>query len=196
MTKKNLKGGSRHKKMASKACKDYGRKKKFRIEKIKGECYARILKIFGGGMCDVFCNDGKTRMMVVRKKFTGRNKRDNFLKIDGMVMVALREWEVRSGGKKEKCDLIEVYNGSHMEDFKELKNLHKDLLPMSVKVEMGEDNPFDFTDEVSDTEEPEQSFKPEKIDNSKKEALPVTNKKISENKEHKVVEDDFDWDDI
>ena len=80
---KNKKGG-RHKHMARKhvnASNNF-RSRKLREPKESGEMIARIVKIEGGSNFEVLCNDNKRRLLVVRKKFKGRNKRDNSLKID------------------------------------------------------------------------------------------------------------------
>ena len=55
------------------------------------------------------CHDGVSRMCVIRKKFKGRGKRDNNIILGTWLLVGKREFEVRAAGKKEKCDLLEVY---------------------------------------------------------------------------------------
>ena len=65
-----------------------------------GESYAKVLKLFGRGMVDVLCNDEVIRLCIIRKKFKGRNKRDNNCEVNSMVLVGLREWEVLSAKKK------------------------------------------------------------------------------------------------
>ena len=100
MPKKNTNGGNRHKKMASKSFKE-PRQIKMRYAQ-KGESYARVLRLFGQGMVDVLCNDEVVRLCIIRKKFRGRNKRDNNCKVDSMILVGLREWEVLASKKKTK----------------------------------------------------------------------------------------------
>ena len=43
------------------------------------EKYAVCLKVFGGGMCSVLCEDRETRTCVMRSKFRGRDRRNNML---------------------------------------------------------------------------------------------------------------------
>ena len=100
MPKKNTHGGNRHKKMASKSFKE-PRQTKMRYAK-EGESYARIIKMYGQGNMDVLCNDNVTRLCIIRKKFRGRNKRDNNCKVDNMVLVGLREWEVIAEKRNQK----------------------------------------------------------------------------------------------
>lgn len=129
---KNRKGGSGHKKMARKFVRDSNfRSRKIRQAK-EGEMYAKVIKVNGGGICEVLCNDKKERQMIIRKKFKGRNKRDNSISVDTMVLVGLRDWQVLSGKKKEKVDLLEVYNSSQLDELKLVKNICYDILPLDA----------------------------------------------------------------
>jgi hypothetical protein len=73
----------------------------------------------GGSHCEVMCIDGKTRMCVIRNKFKGRSKRDNLLTRGVWILVGIRDWEVRTGDKLEKCDLLEVYSSSDKDKLKQ-----------------------------------------------------------------------------
>ncbi len=87
---KNKTGGNRHKKMARKNVNMMARKPKIRISKDECEVYAKVMVMYGNGMCDVLCNDGITRMLIIRRKFKGRNRRDNQVKINNLVLVVIR----------------------------------------------------------------------------------------------------------
>ena len=89
---KNKKGGSGHKKMARKNVAPKGgySNRKLRKPKEEGEIFARVTAIHGGGHAGILCTDGKNRTLVIRGKFRGRNKRDNTIKLDSIVLVALR----------------------------------------------------------------------------------------------------------
>jgi len=78
---KNKKGGSKHKKMASKDVKEQSVRKTLRLANPREPCeiYARVTNIYGGQNIGVICNDGVERLCVLRRKFRGRNKRDNQL---------------------------------------------------------------------------------------------------------------------
>lgn len=91
---KNKVGGNRHKKMARKNVKADARKPKLRLAKDKCEIYAKVTKMFGNGMCEVICQDEVTRLLIIRRKFRGRNRRDNMVTLDNVVLVGIREWEV------------------------------------------------------------------------------------------------------
>jgi len=66
----------------------------------------------------VKCIDGETRLCIIRKKFKGRSKRDNMITNGSYVLVGVRDWEVVEVGKKRKCDLLEVYSSSDIEQIK------------------------------------------------------------------------------
>lgn len=148
---KNKVGGSRHKKLARKNVRDTGQSIKMRYA-TEGESYARVTRHFGGGNVEVQCNDGMMRLCIIRKKFRGRNKRDNNIKVDSMILVGLREWEVIAANKKPKVDLLYVYNDSQLKRLKEAKGLNYDILPDKEKINTSEDM-FDFSDEDNDTNE-------------------------------------------
>mgnify|MGYP001468262332 CR=1 FL=1 len=148
---KNKVGGSRHKKLARKNVRDTTHTIKMRYAS-EGESYARVTRHFGGGNVEVQCNDGVMRLCIIRKKFRGRNKRDNNIKVDSMILVGLREWEVIAAKKKPKVDLLYVYNDSQLKRLREAKGLNYDILPEKEKIDLDE-NVFDFSDEDNDTNE-------------------------------------------
>ncbi len=106
---KNKKGGRNHKKMSSRHAKLPPKTFKLRLPQEEEEVLACVIKVNGFGMVDVLCNDGVTRLCIIRKKFRGRNRRDNDIRLHSIVLVGKRSWEVVSQGKKPKTDLIYVY---------------------------------------------------------------------------------------
>ena len=83
------------------------------------EIYAIVTKMYGNGRVLIKCNDGIERQCVIRKKFRGRNKRDNEISIDSLILAGRREWENKANTTKvETCDLLEVYS---LHDRNELK---------------------------------------------------------------------------
>lgn len=144
---RNLKGGSHHKKMASKDTKS---SMIFKMRYVNpnepSEMYAIVTNIYGGGMLEVKCNDGVRRLCVIRRKFKGRNKRDNQISINSVLIVGLREWEVVQKNKKEKVDLLYVYDSSQIETLKKNKNekinLFEDESGQSIEFDNDEDTIF------------------------------------------------------
>jgi initiation factor 1A len=102
---KNVTGG----KYAKKA--GYVGPRKLRMLESDGERYAIVIKMLGNSQCHVKCADDKTRLCIIRNKFTGKHKGNNFLKPGVWVLVGIRDWETKND-KMEKCDLMEVYTES------------------------------------------------------------------------------------
>lgn len=110
------------------------------------EKYAVCIKVFGGGMCSVKCEDGVTRSCIMRSKFRGRDRKNNFLSQGTLVLVGLREWERVPEGKPEKCDLLEVYNVQERDNLLQLEK--RDLTSLGISISGGvEDTDFDFVDD-------------------------------------------------
>ena len=55
---------------------------KLRLAKEDGEMYAKVTKLFGNGMAEILCNDKVVRLLIIRRRFKGRNKRDNMISYD------------------------------------------------------------------------------------------------------------------
>ena len=127
---KNTKGGSKNKKLARKNINAEHVKEKTRYADPDEPCemYANVIKIYGGSNCGVMCNDGKERLCVIRKKFRGRHKRGNIIQLDTKVLVGLRDWEITSQDKKDKCDLLEVYKHEQYRDLQKASGINWGLL--------------------------------------------------------------------
>ena len=176
---KNKKGGNRHKKMASKNNQPMGRQKLRLAKENEGEMYGVVTKVFGNGMCDVYCNDNETRLLIIRRKFKGRNRRDNSVTLNGIVLVGIREWEVVASGKKQKCDLLYVYNDYHKDELKRKDGFNEKMLWQvdGKKTQEDEDEGIIFTHDV-DEETPKINIVMNKDDNKK------------------LEESDINWEDI
>jgi len=184
---KNKKGGSGHKKMARKNVAPKGgySNRKLRKPKEEGEIFARVTAIHGGGHAGILCADGKQRTLVIRGKFRGRNKRDNIIRTNSIIMAALRSvsmGEILNPKKKEKADLIYVYNESQMDELKEIPEVYE-ILDDTKKSQIKIDNEcgFEFSNEVIST----------KTDKKENKSITKDNKLFENDKEM-----DIDWDDI
>lgn len=176
---KNKKGGNRHKKMASKNNQPMGRQKLRLAKENEGEMYGVVTKVFGNGMCDVYCNDNETRLLIIRRKFKGRNRRDNSVTLNGIVLVGIREWEVVALGKKQKCDLLYVYNDYHKDELKRKDGFNEKMLWQvdGKKTQEEEDEGIIFTHDVD-------------------EETPKINIVMNKDNNKKLEESDINWDDI
>ena len=146
---KNKQGGNKSKRMARKNVKPAGYKPKMRYAVDDDETYARVIKMNGQGNVDVICNDKVLRLCVIRRKFRGRNKRDNTVKLDSILLVGLRSWEHLAEGKKPKVDLLYVYSDSQINDLKKNSNFNNEILPNMVQEE---DDGIIFTENIDDDE--------------------------------------------
>jgi initiation factor 1A len=181
---KNKHGGNRHKKMASKNAKPqtFNRKVRFAANNDQ-ELYAKVEKVYGGNKALVSCNDGRERMMEWRRKFAGRNKRDNFIAEGCIVLVGKREWQVMHDKKKEKVDLLEVYQVSEIDVLKKKK-----VCPVlfGTEDEKQEVEVVEFTHEGAKEEYSWSKSEPKK-----------ENKKIAKKETVNVnLGEDINWDDI
>jgi translation initiation factor 1A len=109
---KNKKGGNKHKKMGRKYLNEPEKKIRYKCDKEEDEQYACIVKILGGSVCQVLCEDGKIRQCIIRKKFRGRGKWDNIISSHVIVLVGIRSWEIKMDGKMQKSDLLQVYSST------------------------------------------------------------------------------------
>ena len=106
---KNTKGGNKTKGQARKHLSQPSNYK-LRKSEDKNEIYAIVTKLYGNARILIKCNDGEERNCIIRKKFRGRNKRDNDVSIGTLILAGRREWENKKQDKLEICDLLEVYN--------------------------------------------------------------------------------------
>ena len=145
---RNKVGGNKSKKMGRKYL-NAPQTKGLRMSREEAEMYAVVDTMYGHGMCNVICLDGKERLCIIRRKFKGRGKRDNMISLGSWLLVGIREWEVVREGKKPKCDLLEVYNDNEKEQL--IKRCKQDLTPLIhiMKTNNNEDedgNVFEFVD--------------------------------------------------
>jgi len=182
---KNKKGGSSHKKMARKNVAPKGgyMTRKLRLPKENGEIIARVTAMSGGGHAVILCTDGVERTLVIRGKFRGRNKRDNTIRVNSIVLAGLRSvtmGEVVGGKKKEKADILEVYPESRMAELRAIPSINAIL--SDEKKTFDDDCVFEITNKI--IKEPTL----EELSNPKKKVV----KKETLFKEEEVI----NWDDI
>ena len=72
------------------------------ILKEDGQEYAQILKMYGGGRCEVYVMDGQIRTGTIRGSMQNR-KRRVWINKEDIVLVSLRNFE------NKKCDIVHKY---------------------------------------------------------------------------------------
>ena len=105
---KNVKGG-KHKNQARKFLLPSSNKK-LRVKENEFEMYASVTSKLGDNKLEVLCMDGESRLCVIPGKFKSKGKRDNAIERNSWILVGIRDWETIVKDKREKCDLLEVYN--------------------------------------------------------------------------------------
>jgi translation initiation factor 1A len=130
---KNVTGGSKTKRSARKVVSGNTESSELRMVQEQGESYAVVKKMLGNGVCEVVCDDGKSRQCIIRSKFRGRGKSYNMVDVGKWVMVGIRDWEVRSGDKNEKSDLLHVYSDGDKERLVSKPELNLKVLRDAMK---------------------------------------------------------------
>lgn len=93
-------------------------KEVLRVVTESGEMYAKVLKVFGNGMCLVETVDKVEYMCRLPGKFRGRSKRDNMVAPHVWVLVGGRDWETVTKGRLPRCELLEVYTSTEFDQLK------------------------------------------------------------------------------
>ncbi len=98
--------------------------------------YALITKILGGGKFEGKCFDNVTRICSIRGSMTRRI----WIKVNNIVLVSLRDFETKNENKKEKCDIIHLYNEDEVRQLKKLGELPENLSDTRPDIEEDLDN--------------------------------------------------------
>ncbi len=83
------------------------------------EIYGIVVKMMGGKICEVKCDDQETRLCHIRGAFSGKNKSANFLRPGQWVLVGLREWS----SSKNHCDLLCIYTDRDKEKIQQTRSM-------------------------------------------------------------------------
>jgi initiation factor 1A len=120
------------------------------------EQYACVTKAFGNGMVEIYTNDNVRLIGHIRNKFRGKNKRNNLITVDSIVLVGLRDYEK----PPKNCDILTVYDQMQVEQMKLMPNLKIDnILKLSIgKVGNGTNTKntleVNFTEDADEIPEP------------------------------------------
>ena len=110
---KNTTGGSKHKGLARKLV-NAPVNDKLRLPQDDCECFAKVVKMLGNGMCYVnlvYKNSLFENVIChIRGKFKNRNKRSNLVSFADTLLVGVRDWE----SNILNCDLLFIYNEIHL----------------------------------------------------------------------------------
>jgi initiation factor 1A len=104
---KNMTGGKKSKKICHKSF----TQTTMMVSTSPMEVYGIVVKMMGGKICEVKCQDDKVRLCHIRGSFSGKNKGSNFIRPGQWVLVGLREWST----DKQHCDLLFMYSDREKE---------------------------------------------------------------------------------
>jgi translation initiation factor IF-1 len=117
---KNTKGGKGAKGLARKSENTgSGHTERLRLPTCELEQYACVTKMFGNGMCEIYTNGNIRLIGHIRNKFRGRQKRNNIISPNSIVMVGLREWE----NPIKNCDILCIFDDNQIEQLKDLPQI-------------------------------------------------------------------------
>ena len=123
---KNTAGGSKHKSMARKNM-GGGGGSKLRLPEEDGECFAKVTRMLGNGMCSVVVWKDNLQLTdvtcFIRGKFRSRNKKQNLVATESFILVGLRDWS----SSHDKCDLLHVYDDSQLQPLSSNSFLFKEF---------------------------------------------------------------------
>jgi hypothetical protein len=122
-----------------------------------------VVSKFYGNKADVITHTGLTLNCYIRGKFKGKYKKNNFVQVNAIIAVALRDYEEPN---YKNCDLIEVYKPQDIPIISKLPNINISSLikfiqsntVFGISTDKTDDLYFDFDHE---TEEEDEQGKPD-----------------------------------
>jgi initiation factor 1A len=127
---------------------------RLRLPECELELFAIITKMLGNGMCEIYTNDNIRLIGHIRNKFRGKQKRNNMLSVNSIVLIGLREWE----NPYKNCDILTMYESVQVEQLRNFPGIQiTDLLKRQLgytnankNTTNEEDMDLIFTDEVDE----------------------------------------------
>jgi initiation factor 1A len=146
---KNTTGGTGTKSLARKH--QARGENKLRLPECELEQFAIVTKMLGNGMCEIYTNDDIRLIGHIRNKFRGKQKRNNMLYVNSIVLIGLREWE----NPHKNCDLLSIYENNQVEQLRNIPGIQiNDLLKRQLgytNTKNDEDDNLIFTDNIDES---------------------------------------------
>ena len=116
---KNTTGGSKSKGLARKnqSC---GGDARLRLPSDPLEQIACVTKMLGNGMCEIHTADNVRLIGRIGGKFRGKNKRNNLITIQSVVLIGLHEWERPA----KNCEILTIYEETNIEQLKSIPSVN------------------------------------------------------------------------
>ena len=115
---KNVKGGSKHKKMKNNSHNDDITSQDTILKSGSEQDYGKVEKLLGNCRVTLLCNDGENRIGIIR----GNMRKRNWLNMGSVVIYSKRDYE------KNKVDIIHVYNSNALKLIQSKMNLTFNLI--------------------------------------------------------------------
>tara|TARA_B000000475_G_scaffold270773_1_gene267106 strand:- start:1006 stop:1539 length:534 start_codon:yes stop_codon:yes gene_type:complete len=128
---KNVKGGSKHKKMKNNSNSDEITQSDLILKSGKEQDYGKVEKILGNGRFYLLCNDKVERLGIIR----GKMRKRNWVNMGSIVLYSTRDYE------KDKVDIIHVYSNTVLKMLENRMNLN-----FNISNEDEDDNIFTTND--------------------------------------------------
>ena len=111
---KNVKGGSKHKKMKNTSNSDEITQEHLILKQGKDQDYGKVEKLLGNCRVTLLCNDKINRIGIIR----GSMRKRQWLNVGNIVIYSIRPYE------KDKVDIIHVYNNNVLKMLENRMNLN------------------------------------------------------------------------
>ena len=130
---KNVKGGSKHKKMKNTSNSDEITHEHLILKNGADQDYGKVEKLLGNCRVSLLCNDKEVRIGIIR----GSMRKRQWLNIGSIVIYSMRAYE------KDKVDIIHVYNNNVLKILEKNMNLNFSIMGEERSVE---EDIFSFED--------------------------------------------------
>lgn len=130
---KNVKGGSKHKKMKNTSNSDEITNEQLILKSGDDQDYGKVEKLLGNCRVSLLCNDKETRIGIIR----GSMRKRQWLNVGSIVIYSMRGYE------KDKVDIIHVYNNNVLKILEKSMNLNFSIMGEERSVE---EDIFSFED--------------------------------------------------
>ena len=114
---KNTTGGTGTKSLARKHQSESN--ERLRLPECDLEQFGCVTKILGNGNCEIYTNDNVRLIGHIRNAFRGKNKRNNMITPQSIVLVGLHEWEKIP----KNCNIMVIYDQNQIEQLKSIPNV-------------------------------------------------------------------------
>ena len=157
---KNTGGGSKHKSMARKnMAGGAATGGPLRLPQEEGECFAKVSKMLGNGMCSVIVWNDNAQMQdvtcFIRGKFRSRNKKQNFVAPESFILVGLRDWS----SSHDKCDLLHLYDDHSIQHLSSNSFLFRDFYYSFLNNDHNHNDQILFNNQQQQQQPPPQQHK-------------------------------------